>query len=382
MDAEYDNKYLICKLFGSHLWRRLIEQGANILSPDFLTTCPAIRSEFQRLRKLKSLHNALVSYLKEKAPDLIIVGDDVRGAGKWIVAVAREAGIKTLAVQEGCRWFYKIHQAFLLELKRFFFDLFARIYYAPMSGIKVDDFTHADFAAVWGNATKEQAIARGARADRISVVGYPREMKMRIAPFRPANPRLLFLDQPERSYANGSADFKAFDRFRLSLIQVVKEHNLKMLYKLHPLTPDSQEKIIRDMARIAKTVEIVKDGVAEDIIEKADICVAFPTTAILNVLAASIPLVQVLLRCKGIDNLYWDPVRDFGAGLTIAEAKELPDAIKKMSAAPWFEDYQVRSKMAAESMLGPMDGKYSVRFASLIQKLMLDRDVKGVPEFY
>ncbi len=348
------------------------QPGIKVITADFLQG-PCGNREILRIWDIRKKHSAYKQFLKGLGTELIVTGLDWDSIGKWTAVAAKDIGIATLGCQEGGR-IANPHISGLTKLKTLAVNFLCLLIYRQY---KITNyFGDSLFYAVWGEYDKSLIVSSGFSCTKVFIVGDPR-IQARNPPGRIDGKfnRMLFLDVPSRSTANKRFDLNAIDWFRKQLISETKRLGIEMLYKLHPFTKPEEIALVNNLIADFKNVTLVKQGAAEDYYAQVDFCLTFPSTSIYTVLAFGLPLVIIAPRFKGFEKQLMDPVKAFGAGVTVTEPQDLARAVETMKSSGWHSKYLESSKIAAEYMSGPPDGKASIRFASVVDDI-LDSSVR------
>lgn len=345
-----------------------------VVSPCFLQREVPVTRWFRKVVFEIRMHSRLKKYLRDAQYDIIVVGMDAGGVGRWVAAAGKEIGVPTLVCQEGCTWTFRwwIDTPQLRVKKLVLNSILSRVFPAAMDMHNSGEFGMARFAALWGAYTRDETIRRGlAGPESIFIVGDPRVRKLKLSPRRNSKNRtLLFLDCPAECWPRGVCDLSIFNRFRYNVIVICQRLGYRLLYKPHPLTREADSNWINEVAGRDRTTEVVRAGGPEDYFCRAGAVITFPSTSIYSILAQGLPLIQVHLAGSNFDTIYWDPVQRHGAGVTIKEAHELADALKTTESKEWLARYEELAAKAAIEVAGPLDGKTEERFLDTVDKIL------------
>jgi len=344
-----------------------------VIYPFFLRGKPAV-SQWQILWIMISRQQQLRAVLRKIAPVVVVAGNDNLGAGSWLTHNAKKLGIPTLACQEG---FYNPAQMpLIVKAKRLVYS-WVSYFYKPIGALRY--FSHADFAAAWGEYDRRMAIKDGLNGERIFVIGDPRIQKRSSPRLSEAIARALILDIPATALPKGTFDMQALWDFRADVLKELLKLSISVQYRPHPLTPDNERNRIYAMISRSPDVQIDTKSNAQESIVSADICLTYPSTSVTNILAAGVPLIFLKPRIQGFSRVFLDPIRDYGVGIGIESAYSIKSAIKQVLNASWQEKYIIQSLKVAEDIVGPLDGKASERFAISIKAIsegMLQHEAK------
>ena len=302
--------------------------------------------------------------------NLVVVGIDGTGMGHWAASVCRSMGIPTIVCQEGIPWTFELHDPYSIKFKRFLFNVFSTIIYPHARCF--DDYKTAEYVAVWGKHTKDNCIAHGLSPQKIMIVGDPR-IKPRAA-FSPKKKsdifQLLFLDIPVTTLSKGVFNSTAHTALRKELIHLIITQNYHLIYKPHPFTQSAELESIYELTSNLPQVELITSGVAEDLYARSDAGLTFPSTCVCSILAFGLPLIQIHSDYAGFTKLLWDPASEHQAGFTIKQIQEIPDAVRQIQQTEWRSQYWEASRIAAEEVVGPLDGNAPERFAEVVRNIL------------
>lgn len=367
LKSQYDIVYLCTTLFGPGSDARpgCDPSVGRVEMPQFLAgTCPQGSTRHLPALRLRPRHKPYTAWLRALAPSLVVLGVDSDGMGHWTAMVCRQLGLPTLVVQEGCRFTYRYGQDPVLRLKRFIANTFNRLWYPPaVSLMPEQEYQTADCAAFWGTFEHDQAIARGVDASHCFVVGNPTvKPRPKTRPAPPATPTVLFLDVALSVRHKAYCDADAIRAFRRDLVQTVRDSQFLLLWRPHPHTREHERREQKELAEGIDQISFAEDGTMSDYFDRATACMTFPSTAMFEILATGVPLIQIDLHDRFME-VVWDPVERCGAGVTIERSADLPAAVDATSDPAWREKYENLSLAAAEEVFPALGNPGSMPFA-------------------
>lgn len=366
---RYDCLFLRTSMFGENadIGPDWIRPGVKTITANFLNE-PSKKREILRLIECRQKHRLYRDFLKQLRPDLIVIGLDWDSIGKWTAIVSKDAGLKTIGCQEGGQ-IAKPHVPLLVKVKILFLNILCTCFYRQFKITSY--FGDSLFYVVWGAYDKSLMVKTGIAERRIFIAGDPRlQARTILTKSVESFGRMLFLDVPSRSTSRNRFDLKAIDNFRNKLIMETDKLGIEVLYKLHPFIKNEELTIIKNMIVQHKNIKLLSVGVAEDYYNQVDFCLTFPSTSIYSILAHGLPLLIITPPFRGFEKIMFDPVKEFGAGLTISEPFELSNAITAMNRKGWNSKYFDASLKAAQYMAGSLDGKAPERFAEVIKHIL------------
>lgn len=369
---DFDVFFLRTRLLGvnSNIGDDTGDTGIQLLTPEFLMRdIPDGARLYRRMIIQKSLHQKFKDYLSDLNLSLVITGVDDDGMGQWATCLAKENSIATLTCQEGLRLF-KFKFPFEVKFKYHLNNLISGLFYPPAKIRSL--YSTADYAAVWGEYDKKIALANGKNDINVYIVGNPRDLTNAQHINRPIGSpfKILFLDFPSTSFPKNTFNLSQFSVFRQELLEVTKSLGCRLIYKTHPFIRKDELAFVRKQVSSYSHVELVEEGIAEDLLSRSDVCLTLPSTAVASILISGLPFIQVYPFMKGFRKLLWDPVIKYGAGVSIDDLQDLSGALNKIKEPVWQNSYQKASKIAAEEVFGPLDGKASDRFAAVVKKIL------------
>jgi hypothetical protein len=345
--------------------------SSQFLEPDFLLLSEPNISEHNRLFVLRKLHNRFKDFLKKNGFDLIILGADSVGMGHWTAIVAKELGIKTIVLQEGCRYIFKMHTPLISRIKRLTYKCAAFLIYKPaMYRLWTHEYQTADYAFVWGQYEKDCAIKKGKNKKDVFVIGDPRIKERPIVKTINNKLKILFLDISVSTLLKGTVDENAFLSFNKSLVEQASVMDCSFYYKPHPFVKQYELDYLTAILKNKDNIQLITNKTSEECFDQFDACITYPSTAMYGVLAAGVPLILITFKARGFSSLLWDPIKLYRVGLYINNAQELKKIIETISQDVWYNKYRYLSKLAAEQLVGPLDGKAPERFVAKIGSIL------------
>lgn len=293
----------------------------------------------QQVRHLAEIRRIIAA----ARPELVVVGNDRWWIGMAAVLVARQAGIPTLAVQDGVAW------------------------ETPMWG-----FSTADYIAVNGTQLEDFLVKRGHAPERIRVVGQPRydtytmqhaaalreaaRERLGLAPGRFA---VLFATQPNQdaSYVRQVAD------------AILAEPDLVLLLRPHPSTPARPR---AELDRIAgrPRVTAVAEGEIFDLIAAADLVVVQNSTVALEAALAGRPVITANLT----GNSEVVPYSAMGLSLEAKDPGSVRDLVARaVEGQLATRQTDERARQGIYHLIGPTDGSAATRVADMVRDLLKSR---------
>jgi len=368
---EYECLFLRTTLFGSvaDAGEEPANQGFRVVTDQFLLQNGGIR-EFSRVRKQKQLHGRYKSFLAALQLDLIVIGWDNDSIGKWTSFVADEIQIPSLGCQEGS-WTFSYAFPLKVRVKKLLLEFVSAIYYKPARYSKF--YQNSVYVAVWGEFDKKQAIRHGALEKNVFVVGDPRQdpAKRNSDDARPflENKTILYLDLPGLTLPKGTVNYAALQKFRARMVEIIDSKGYSLIYKVHPLTSEKEMKDVKEILSGKPRVNLVVQGIAESFYKNVCACITFPSTCIYTILATGAPLIQIRPKFGLVDQYFWDPYVDCGAGINIESPEDIESALEQIEKPAWKQAYLQKSKSAAMQIMGPDDGKAGQRFRQTVQTI-------------
>ncbi|MFH0920122.1 MAG: hypothetical protein V1913_07140 [Fibrobacterota bacterium] len=344
-------------------------QGKYAIQTNEMLMKPVTGGEWAKVKAQKAFHNHYRDYIKKLGPDLVVLGWDNDSIGKLTAHVSRELAIPTMGCQEGS-WTFSYSFPWKVELKKFILKNIISLYYPPAEYKKF--YQNADYAAVWGEFDRRQAIKYGIRENNAFVVGDPRSSgvnRIKAVKTLEKGDTFLYLDLPGMTFPKGTLDYQRLCGFRKELMQIVTENGYWVIYKTHPLTKPEE------MAEIRRTIDgnalivLAEKGLAEDYYSEVAACITFPSTCIYTVLWAALPLVQIVPNFGLVRKFYYDPVADHSAGITIVRPEDILKAFISLADIQWQNAYHKNCGHAAEYIMGPADGMAPQRFKTAVSSI-------------
>lgn len=372
---KYELFFLRNALFGESLKVHKYEYSGfgTVLFPPFLQQSWEDKKELSKLILQRIYHGKLKSYLETYQFDAVIVGEDHRGIGGWITFAAKELKIPVIACQEGCKWIFNLHESGLIAIKSIVLRIFSFLLKFP--SYPRSEYLLADFSALWGSATRHEAIKRGADAKKLVVTGHPVNNKIpdtaESSISNRSNLKILYIDIPVLCLPRGSVDYDAMINLRKGIFDFFSENtkDFNLIFKTHPLTPSKELHDIADMHKNSKNCKLVTDGTAEKLIEDADMCISLPSTMLFPILLNRKPLVFISPQFRLFDKIIWNPVTENHAGVMIHDHLGLADAVSDILEN--FKKYQLNAVDAVSSVLGKLDGMAKIRFRELVESVVV-----------
>lgn len=384
MGSAYESLFIRTTLFGENNDILSVAHSdvmkKQIVSPDFL--CEKPRNGWRgHIMDFVSRRKRLLKYVRQLNPCLIVVGIDSSCHGRWFVNIGKKLGIPTVSCQEGAVFaFAPWIEPMILKFKRILVNQ-VLCWLAPgaMDVSDKEEFKYADYSFVWGEFTQREIIRRGlASKEDIYVIGDPRQPihhAQESNKFKNTTNKILFVDVPAEVWPKGVCNIAAMDAVRTEIINYCLSKHFDVIYKLHPLSSEALKIKIEGLYSENKRVQLVTTGVLEDLLNSVDCAITFPSTAIYSILAYAVPLLQIQERFIGFGKILWDPVERYGAGFTIHSAMELEKALSSIHDPGWINTYMEKSRIAAEDVLGRLDGCADERFAMAVETV-LERHAK------
>jgi hypothetical protein len=205
----------------------------------------------------------------------------------------------------------------------------------------------------------------------MQVVGDPRIPPRAESPAS-RNGDILFLDVPVRALSRGVLSEQHIQATRQQIVAVLRgEIGCKLLYKVHPLTPDDEVTLIETLCDQVENCTVIKSGTAEQLYQSGVVAViTFPSTAIYSALAYGVPVIMLVPPQSGFTAIEWDPCKRYNAGVCITEPAQLSGALARVRDHAWQQEYAQLSRRAAEDVVGPLDGNASHRFALFVNDVV------------
>jgi hypothetical protein len=361
-------------LWGSHIDLARVRESIpfEIVEPDWLLLDGARFKDYQRALYMAKNHGRFIRLLKDIGPDLVITGSDSTAIGKWSVCTARKSRIPSLVVQEGCRYLTDPDKfSMKIKAKVFLSKLAYSILFPPAKF--TPEFMSADYVAVWGKNTKEQIVKSGRNFDEVFVIGNvdgkKRDgKKIIVSSKRPFS--LLFMDTPYSICPEGTYDLASINMLREQFVSNACHAGCEIVYRPHPFTRAAEMDAIIKIAARFQNVRIVRDRTASELIVESDACATAPSTCMLTVLAVGTPLIQLKFDISGWGKQLWDPVKMYEAGITLTRPDQIGSAIELIRNEEWYTNYYDKSALAAEEVVGPLDGKAAERFSKVVHEIL------------
>lgn len=288
------------------------------------------------------LHVATVRRLLEATrPELVVVGNDRWWIGMTWVLAAREAGIPTLAVQDGVAW-----------------D-------TPMWTSAT-----ADHIAVNGTQLEGLLRARGYDADRVTVVGQPRYdgfNEPAAAAIRESARARLGLEDGRMAVMFATQPNQDASYVRCVSEAILAAADVHLLLRPHPSTSPKAAEALSHIAADDRVLP-VNTGDIFDLIAASDLVVVQNSTVALEAALLGRPVITANLT--GMPDVV--PYAQLGVSVEAKDAATVTALVERARdhTLPTSCNNE-RTRAGIHYLVGPTDGKAAARVADLIGTLLV-----------
>jgi hypothetical protein len=347
------------------------------------------------LSKLWSLARWNRKFVRQKAPDLVVFGNDYIKINKVAIAVLRRAGCKTLLLQDGiiinpdpgyaeassssshavACGDGAARRALLLN------SAVGMISNAIRTILGLGDLNHGtnlmyygaggcDAYAVGGEAAKRLIAGRETPSDRIFITGIPRYDCLAASASVPCDSKAVLWtnDIMEFEPVEKITSFKTLDDYVEAVFaEMGNLAHYRFLVKPHPR--NKLETFRRALEKSsASNIRLMPDVAADDLLRQASALISYHSSTIIEALALKKPVAVINF------NRFTSPyLREGGRDVfyAIDSIKELGVVLDCMLQDPGSEKRKLKAmeKMAVPH-IGAVDGRSSERTALLIKKLV------------
>lgn len=361
-----------------------------------------LKHEFIPKEDMKSIMQYVSSIFEKENPDIVITPHDQTPMARLFIKISNSMSIPTLMVQDGL-FDFNYKREILLKNRthnrmKFFLNLplqllrflkskkslkykINTIWFELKHGKKgtktIYGTGESTKIAVFGDSTKEFLVSMGVNSNKIVITGSPKfdplffknqEVKNQETNKRNNNPKkVLVLTQPmvEAGFWTG----KQRESFIRSIIDSTSNiDNIELIFKLHPLEHKvDYEKIVK----FHRNVEVIKNSPLDDIIQSSDLCITIFSTAGLEAMILKKPLIII--------NLFNDICLQIFKEMNVVHVTDKRD-IEKTIMTYLYQSKRIKNLLDSYENLYvhtyTIDGKSSIRIASLIKEMLNDKKTK------